>query len=78
MDSLYCEMIITNQPTLSSVRSTKMSEKFSGPLFLKITHARDHLQFLNFLGPVDRLRSNIYFRNDSTRVDLKVLTIDVA
>ena len=55
-----------------------ISEKFSGPLVLEITHKRDHLQFLNFFGPVDRLRSHIHFRNDSTRVDLKVLTIDVA
>ena len=52
MDSLYCEMIITIEPTLCSVQSTKISVKFSGPLFLEITHARDHLQFLYYLGPV--------------------------
>ena len=79
MVSLHCEMIITIEPTLCSVQSSKVSVKSSALVFLEITHARDHLQFLYYLGPLDTLSSPIYFRNYSTRVELKLLiTIDLA
>ena len=53
--------------------------KFFCLVFLEITHARYHLQCYYFLGLVDTLNSSIYFRNFSTRVELKLLlTVDLA